>query len=651
MSSTVEYLAKRGLCSPPNDVKSCTMYETIVGSVAYGVADEFSDFDVNGFFIPSAAKLFPHLAGHILGFGKDPKAPKAYQQHHIFDKDALHGKGREYDLNIYSITVYFQLCLENNPNMLDTLYTPRECVLHSTAISEMVRERRDLFPHKKCWPKYKGYAYQQLHKMKGKNPEPGSKRDQIREKYGFDCYVEHETEFLTERGWKRFDNVKDNKLATVNSSGRLEWQMPIANVDKFYTGIVYEIKPSMSRCVVTKDHQILSSPAHRNKPNNFSYKYDPQNSQWGLQPLSQFLESDRSWHHIRRAVEPQNLDFNISDDYLKLAGLFISEGSLSFRGGTVKDGSLSQTENGRKEFYTAADSLGLTRYDYVKESRWRIPKELACRLYNDFGHGSLNKRLPTWCFKLSARQANIFFYHLWLGDGSSTPNGDVYYTCNPGLADDIQACMTASGHLCSIRGPFTGVSTYTNKEIDSYQVYLSKEDRYACIDFKRLDKPPRRGNQGNSIKKYGVTNCRVVCFTVPNGVLITRSHGKVAIQGNCKFAYHTVRLLLEAEMIMNEHEIDIRRHREHLKAIRRGEVTQDEIIKWAADKETHLERAFENSTLRAEPDYAGVKQLLLDCLEHHYGDLSVLSTVRWESQTERAALRDIRSLCDKVLEK
>lgn len=186
MSSVTEQLAKRGLCNPPNYVKSNTMYETIVGSVAYGVADEFSDFDVNGFFIPPVEMLFPHLSGHVLGFGKDPKAPKAYQQHHIWDHDALNGRGRKYDLNIYNITVYFQLCLDNNPNMLDTLYTPRECVLHSTAISEMVRERRDLFPHKKCWPKYKGYAFQQLHKMKGKNPDPGSKRDKLREKYGFD---------------------------------------------------------------------------------------------------------------------------------------------------------------------------------------------------------------------------------------------------------------------------------------------------------------------------------------------------------------------------------------------------------------------------------------------------------------------------------
>lgn len=299
MASTVKKLTSAGIINPPSDVKGNTMYETIVGSVAYGVSDEFSDCDVNGFFIPSADRLFPHLRGHLLGFDKDAKCPKCWQAHQVTHPTFT----KEYDLNIYAITQYFKLCLENNPNMVDTLYTPRDCVLHSTTISEMVRERRDLFLHKKCWPKYKGFAYQQLHKMRGKNPEEGSKRWMLREKYGFDV----------------------------------------------------------------------------------------------------------------------------------------------------------------------------------------------------------------------------------------------------------------------------------------------------------------------------------------------------------KFAYHLVRLLLEAEMIMNEGTIDIRRYKEHLKAIRRGNVSQEEVERWAAEKESHLERSFENSTLRAEPARAEIKQLLLDCLEHHYGSLGALDSVKRNSEPQNQALRDIQAICERSL--
>lgn len=72
--------------------------------------------------------------------------------------------GKQYDFQIFSIVKYFQLCMENNPNMLDSLFTPVNCVIHSTQIGNLVRENRKMFLHKGCWPKLKGYAFSQLHK-------------------------------------------------------------------------------------------------------------------------------------------------------------------------------------------------------------------------------------------------------------------------------------------------------------------------------------------------------------------------------------------------------------------------------------------------------------------------------------------------------
>lgn len=193
MASTVEQLTKKGLIRPPAFVESNTMYECIVGSVAYGVSDELSDFDVNGFCIPPKDVVFPHLRGDIEGFGRQKKHFGGWQQHHVKDPDALGGKGREYDLNIYNIVNYMHLCMENNPNMLTTLFVPRDCVLCSTQVAEMVREKRNLFLHKGSWHRYKGYAYQQRHKMGGKNPEEGSKRFKLREKYGYDVKFAYHT--------------------------------------------------------------------------------------------------------------------------------------------------------------------------------------------------------------------------------------------------------------------------------------------------------------------------------------------------------------------------------------------------------------------------------------------------------------------------
>jgi predicted nucleotidyltransferase len=89
-----------------------------------------------------------------------------------------------------------------------------------------------------------------------------------------------------------------------------------------------------------------------------------------------------------------------------------------------------------------------------------------------------------------------------------------------------------------------------------------------------------------------------------------------------KFAYHTVRLLLEIEQILSEQTLDLERNREVLKAIRRGEWAADQIRRFFQDKEVQLERLYHESPLPYKPDEEEIKSLLLECLEEHYGDLS-----------------------------
>jgi len=199
MPSTVERLTKKGLMSPPSWLVANVMYETIMGSYAFGVATDISDFDTVGFCVPPKDMVFPHLAGHIDGFGRQKQKFVCYQKHHVMVADELGGKGREYDLNVYNIVHYFHLCMENNPNMIASLFTPQDCVLHSTNVANMVRDKRKLFLHKGCWHRFKGYAYNQLHKMRTKTPEPGSKRFDMVEKFGYDVkFAYHVVRLLDE---------------------------------------------------------------------------------------------------------------------------------------------------------------------------------------------------------------------------------------------------------------------------------------------------------------------------------------------------------------------------------------------------------------------------------------------------------------------
>ena len=136
-----------------------------MGSVAYGVSSDTSDVDVYGWAIPPRDDLFPHLRGEVLGFGSPRPRFEQYQEHHIQDQDALAGHDRTYNVTIYGIVKFFNLAMENNPNVIDSLFTPVNCVLHSTKVGKLVRENRRLFLHKGAWPKFKGYAYTQLHKL------------------------------------------------------------------------------------------------------------------------------------------------------------------------------------------------------------------------------------------------------------------------------------------------------------------------------------------------------------------------------------------------------------------------------------------------------------------------------------------------------
>ena len=161
-------LNKSGLLNTfPKFLLDNTMYATYMGSVAYGVSNLGSDVDIYGFCLPPKENIFPHLAGEIPGFGSQIQRFNQFQQHHIKDKST----DKEYDITIFSIVKYFQLCMENNPNIIDSLFVPRTCIMHSTAISEHVRENRKLFLHKGAYHKFKGYSYSQMHKMRIKNPE------------------------------------------------------------------------------------------------------------------------------------------------------------------------------------------------------------------------------------------------------------------------------------------------------------------------------------------------------------------------------------------------------------------------------------------------------------------------------------------------
>jgi uncharacterized protein len=126
---------------------------------------------------------------------------------------------------------------------------------------------------------------------------------------------------------------------------------------------------------------------------------------------------------------------------------------------------------------------------------------------------------------------------------------------------------------------------------------------------------------------------------------LTKRECDMAINSySTKFAYHVVRLALEAQQILVEHDLDLEANREILKSIRRGEWSEQKLRGWFVEKEKHLEELYTKSSLRHSPDEEAIKDLLMNCLEQHYGSLD--NAVKREVPIDRI-VADLKAVLEK----
>lgn len=246
VSHLLEHLTRIGVAHPPAWLNDNLAYLTVTGSQAYGCADDDSDLDIYGFAVPPKEEVFPHLRGEIVGFGKAGPRFEQWQQHHMKDTAARGGRGQQYDVTVFSIVKFFQLAMENNPNMLDPLFTPDDCVLHATPVAELVRMNRRRFLHRGAYQKFKGYAASQLAKLKTKQPEAGSRRAALVEQHGYDvkyamhlCRLLIECEQILTEGdldlRRRSDFLRLVRSGTLHENFVLDWaERKGASLDALY---------------------------------------------------------------------------------------------------------------------------------------------------------------------------------------------------------------------------------------------------------------------------------------------------------------------------------------------------------------------------------------------------------------------------------
>lgn len=170
-----------------NDIGNCPDFITsssvdmltVMGSRAYETNTDDSDWDFYGFIVPPIEFVFPHTAGVISGFDRQTQAFDQYQGQHL-----LNPKGEEFDITIYNIVKYFRLCMEGNPNMIDSLFTDSDKLRKTSQIGAMVRSQRRLFLSMKCYHTFRGMAHSHMSRLTSR--ERVGKRSSLVEKYGYD---------------------------------------------------------------------------------------------------------------------------------------------------------------------------------------------------------------------------------------------------------------------------------------------------------------------------------------------------------------------------------------------------------------------------------------------------------------------------------
>lgn len=165
--------------------------------------------------------------------------------------------------------------------------------------------------------------------------------------------------------------------------------------------------------------------------------------------------------------------------------------------------------------------------------------------------------------------------------------------CNPNLL----ACLFTP-RRCILTSSEVGEMLVSNRKLFLSKLVFPKYRGYAMSQMQKIE------------TKTGSDN--------PKRQATIEAHGF-----DTKYAMHLVRLLLECEQILSTGDVDITRDRELLKGIRRGEWSLEQVKQFFVDKDRSLEEMRNTSNLPETPPVDQVRNLLLNCLEHHYGSLDV----------------------------
>lgn len=362
-----------------------------------------------------------------------------------------------------------------------------------------------------------------------------------------------DTEFLTENGFKFYDEITPNcRLATLNSTTQeIEFQNYTDRIKQHYEGELYHFHGKKIDLQVTPGHRMWLAQKEIRK---IGYK--------NFEIIE--AENVRMGHHYRSQATAKWMGNDIEEvdvlgnkvpinEYLEFLGYLLAEGCIQYneqnynykisinqsvnsphfniiRNCFLKFGKRINTYVGTQ---TQTNNKGFSINRSNIMTAWYFTNKILTKhFFDEIGKGSYNKRIPYWVKQLSPNRLKVLLSAMVIGDGSVLTKdrkgvGYRYNTASKQLADDVQEILFKCGEAPKL--------SYVKNNRGAYYYIISwstaKNGKNPII----YGNAEKKGHTGASIKKVPYKG-DVVCFSVPNELLVVRRNGVISIQGNCKFA-------------------------------------------------------------------------------------------------------------------
>jgi hypothetical protein len=173
-----------------NDLKqqNLLLFETVTGSHAYGLSLPSSDVDIKGVFVLPKEQFY--------GLDYIPQVNDAKN-----------------DEVYYELRRFLELLYKNNPNLLELLHSPADCIRYKDPLFDSIKA--ELFLSKKCKNTFANYAWSQIKKARGLNKKIANPMSKKRKEILDFCYVNYKQGSVPVKKWLQEQGKQQEHCALV----------------------------------------------------------------------------------------------------------------------------------------------------------------------------------------------------------------------------------------------------------------------------------------------------------------------------------------------------------------------------------------------------------------------------------------------------